>query len=204
MGSKSKNKLAKKTDIKTDFLNIFKNTHSGDSALNELMKDIWPRFRDPDPEVRKKARPEVEERVHKLLIAYELDSQYALGQTHQKNYSYLVVGFCKSLIKEYECKTPSEKALAEMAASGFVRYLQVAQKLDAELASTGISSLRNTYIGLLSKELDRALRTYIAALNTLRQIKNPLSKIKVEASAAFIANNQQVNAISNKENNDVK
>ena len=50
---------------------------------------------------------------------------------------------------------------------------------------------------MLSKEVDKAHRQLIMALTTLKQIKNPPVEFNVKAKTAFLAQNQQINAVNN-------
>ena len=69
--------------------------------------------------------------------------------------------------------------------------------MNSNIYELSISSEKNGYLAILSKELDRAHRQLITALTTLRQIKNPPIEFNVKAKTAFVAQNQQINAINN-------
>ena len=148
----------------------------------------------------KSARGELIKKLYKILIAFELDTHYALAQTTSKEYQTLAIEFCKQLIQEYNCKTPSEKALAEIIAGAFVRQLRCAKRLE-DCIGGSLNSGGAAFMSALGKELDRATRTFLIALTTLKQIKNPPVKINVKPTAALIAQNQQINATRNQLSN---
>jgi hypothetical protein len=151
---------------------------------------------------------ELTEELRGILIAFELDTHLALAQTTIDNArATLVVEFCRQIIREYNCQTPSEKALAELIAGAFVRQLTCAERLKDYIQLDFLSSERNTFMANLSKELERATRAFLFALTILKQIKSLPTMLNVKTTTAFIAQNQQINATNNKsisENENIK
>lgn len=142
-----------------------------------------------------------------LLHSYELEKFDLLLDSFPKKYRALALKFVQQVIKEYDCKAPSEIALAEIVASAYIRQLRVTSRLYAGIEDDFLNTEKNSFTAILSKELDRAVRTYIIAITTLKHIKNPPIELKVKATTAFIAENQQVNVSNNQnlnkgENND--
>ena len=60
---------------------------------------------------------------------------------------------------------------------------------------------RFKYLGELSKELDRQNRTYLTAINTLMEIKNPQMTINLNSENTFLGKNQQFNNNETKNEN---
>jgi len=139
----------------------------------------------------------------KATVALGLSTHVPVAETVRKEYRLFLVEMVRDIEREYDCKTPSEKALAETIASAYVRTLQASQELLS--ARNQIESLfglgqKTQYCSMLSKELDRANRQFTSALLTLKQLKSPSLEISVKAKTAFIGQNQQFNA-SVEENN---
>jgi len=116
----------------------------------------------------------------------------------EDKYRGMILNLRRDLIKEYNCKTHSEKALADMIVSAYARYLSATKMLVNTVTMGHTNPNLNNFISVTSKEVDRAYRHFITAFETLRQIKQPELKIKVQTKNAFIAQHQQFN---NKNNN---
>ena len=80
--------------------------------MQELREDLLPRIK--AGKVSKKDRKKTNETVSKALIICGLDNHYPLAETVGERYRPLVVEFARELIQEYNCQTPSEKALAQV------------------------------------------------------------------------------------------
>jgi len=100
------------------------------------------------------------------------------------------------LVAEYDCKSSSEKALAQMVASSYGRYLQYAKFYQNVMHIEWLSTEKTRHYESIAKEADKAHRQFITALTTLRQLKSPPPTIKVNAKQAFVAENQQLNTFS--------
>lgn len=129
----------------------------------------------------------------KELLTEEIYTHLALRYTVGNYYHEMVGRFCKQLIEEYNCKTPSEIGLAEIAASSYVKYLDYSELLQ-EISHKPFNNMINSSFSALSKEVDRSQRAYISAIFALKQFKRPNLEVKIKTTNAFIANNQQVNA----------
>ncbi len=116
-----------------------------------------------------------------------------LTHTVTDDYQKLILSFTNDLMTEYECKTPTEKALAEMAAISFAKALDYGEELRNCRAIEFHSGAKNGYFSMISKEVDRANRQFMTALMALRQTKAPKVEINVTATNAFMAKEQQFN-----------
>src|SRR3989339_1087254 len=126
-----------------------------------------------------------------------LENSSILVETIEKNYRLFLVNFAQELTKEYECNTPSEKALVQTIVVAYGRIMSLSKRLNNIHNFDYFSSDRNGYFCQLSKDLDRSNRQFIIALQTLKQIKAPPLQVNIKTSTAFIANNQQM--IDNRE-----
>ena len=202
---KKKGKLALRTNRglvvdqrKESILQLAEDMYSADEVLKKFEKNIKKKVVSKKHSKREEYRRELKEELSKVLEVVGSDSHYNLANTTDETFGVLAVDFCKQIIQEYKCETPSEKALAELLTSAYIRYLRVANRLDTGISSDYLSKERNAFMTILSKELDRAFRAYLAALTTFKQIKSHPIRLNIKATTAFVAQNQQVNAMSKK------
>ena len=132
-----------------------------------------------------------------VLDSMGLDTHYALATTVSEKHRSLVITVARQIEKEYNCKTASEKVLIQLIAGTYGKIIGYSSVMNSNIYELSISSEKNGYLAILSKELDRAHRQLITALTTLRQIKNPPLELNVRAKTAFVAQNQQINAVNN-------
>jgi len=105
----------------------------------------------------------------------------------------LLIDFSRRLFREYDCKTSSEKALAQVAANAYVRTLECSRSMEKSRGGEYLGGNTAGYYSVISRELDRASRQFISALMALKQFKSPKLEINVMAKNAFMANNQLFN-----------
>jgi hypothetical protein len=116
------------------------------------------------------------------------------------------------LITEYDCTTPSERMLCELAAGAMARYISASHKLNYLRDEYWSTTNRRTRSGsrhqqqeeewttvhdhlhritIESKEVDRSLRQYQGIISQLTHKKSPVPEVHIKA--AFLAQNQQIN-----------
>jgi len=132
--------------------------------------------------------------LQKSLMSLGIETQAPLAESVGTRCSGLAITFCRELIREYDCKTASEKATAQIVANAYVRVMEFSRKMEYGRSADGTTNEINGYYAVMSKELDRASRHYTSALSMLRQLKALSFQINVTAKNAFIADNQQFNA----------
>jgi len=110
-----------------------------------------------------------------------------------REYKIMATSLCNDLIREYDCKTPSEKATAQIIANAYIRIMKYSRRLDAFNDIDYLSFEKNGFYSMISRELDRAERQYISALGILRQMKQPQMQVNIKTNTAFIADKQQLN-----------
>ena len=110
-------------------------------------------------------------------------------------YKPLAIEVARQLAQEIQCKTASEKALVQLAASAYVRAVETAKRFNGciEVADS-ITHLRTAYLAILSKHLDRCNRQFITAITTLKQMRSPTIEFNIKSKTAFVSQNQQINA----------
>jgi hypothetical protein len=128
------------------------------------------------------------------LSIYNLDNHVLLVQSVDDDYRTFAMEFSNQLCEEFGCKTPSEKSMAQAVAGAYIRILEYARQLRRSTTVEYLSKEKTDYYSMMGRELDRANRHYIAALTALKQLKSPRMAVTVKTEAAFIAQNQQINA----------
>ncbi len=111
-----------------------------------------------------------------------------------------VVEVANNLIKEYDCNTTLEKTLCEVVANSYGKILSISKRLNESLSFDYFWHERNGFISIMSKELDRANRSYLSAMSHLIEIKEPKTQIHIKTKNAYMAQNQQFN--NNDKNNE--
>ena len=160
-------------------------------VLKEL-QTLLPKIIGGTPDYQKKQ--DVQNIIRKGLSIQELENHYRLAEAVDDQYNTLVIQLAHDLAIEFDCQHPSEKALAGAAAGSYVSILHMSRNLTAALQVDTLSPIRNTYMAILGKELDRAHRHLVTILATLKHLKTPPLEMHIKTQTAFIAQNQQVNA----------
>ena len=127
-------------------------------------------------------------------MACEFETNIALVMTVPEDYRPMVIELFREIVKEYDCKTPSEKALVEVVVNSYAKTMVYSQKfLSCVEVGKYLSDTRTRYLAVMSKELDRAHRQFDSALMRLKQMKSPSISFNVKTDTAFFADKQQVN-----------
>ncbi len=132
--------------------------------------------------------------LFKALTLLEFDNGLLMTESLPEKYRVFSVDLSRQLQKEFTCLTASEKATAELVASNFVRTIWIQAKINSylNLASEYLTDNGVKYFAILSKELDRANRHYLASLQTLKSLKQPAMSVNVKTQTAVIGQNQIV------------
>lgn len=181
-------------------INVAKELNTSNSILKNIQENVLPIIEKGEKEKPeyKNAVEQLSKVVAKLGVDFELDTQTALASSVDSNYSTMAVELCRQLIGEFSCETPSEKALSEIIANSFARYLKVSELVSQTHFDEWLSGPKNNRASLLSKELDRAGRVFLTALSVLQRKKNPEPELNIKTITAFVSQNQQINAYVNK------
>jgi len=109
------------------------------------------------------------------------------------DYQDMATSLANGLMLEYDCRTPTEMALARMAAISYAKVLDYGEELRNCRMIEWHSSQKNGYFTMIAKEVDRANRQFMMAVMALRQAKAPKVEVNVTATNAFMAKEQQFN-----------
>ncbi len=181
-----------------ELISILKNStlnYHPEAKFEHIIKDIIPKTRYFNQKLSKKECEEFSDAMKDYGIDNDMSVIFFANQEHRG----LIINLRRELIKEYKCETYSEKALVDLATNAYARNLLYSKKMLGLKDPEFVSSERNGFMSFLSKEVDRANRHFITALETLIQIKRPELKVNVKTNTAFIAQNQQINANQNKQ-----
>lgn len=129
---------------------------------------------------------------YKAMTLLEFDKGVLMLNTLPELHRVFALEFSKNLQTEYNCKTPSEKSVAEIISLNFVRVLSIQQKINAYLDMKTISENGIGYLNVMSKELDRAQRHYLVSLHTLKMLKMPPLAVNIRTQTAVVGQNQTV------------
>ncbi|HBK35026.1 TPA: hypothetical protein DDZ01_03470 [Candidatus Uhrbacteria bacterium] len=143
---------------------------------------------------KKAAEKQLMEKINEALPVIALDTHYILARGVMEEIRPFVIEFANQLTAEYDCKTPTEKALAEVVTAAYARILQFTGVMTRQVRDEHCSDILSNFYKVASQELDRANRHFTSALATLKQLKSPAMTVQVKATNAFVAQNQQVNA----------
>jgi len=127
-----------------------------------------------------------------------LETHYPIAEIAVERDRTMVIELCNQLIQEYDCKKASEKMLVHLIGGCYARTLVISRYLVNTVTLGHTTPGINTFMGVMSKELDRSERQLLSALTLLKEMKSPTLNIKVKANNAFIAQSQQLN---NNQNN---
>ncbi len=127
-----------------------------------------------------------------MMLAHE--RHYLVAESvFDEGWRPMIMDFAHCIQKEYSCKENSEIALAGLAASAYYRSLKAARKLNALLEKTEIGMTGVNLMTAVSKEIDRAERQYLSAIETLRSRRQPQMNVKIQTKTAFFNENQTIN-----------
>ena len=129
--------------------------------------------------------------LFKALTLVEFDNGTLMFTVVPEQYRTLAIDMMRQLQKEYACELPSEKAMTELITLSFVRILELQRRINNYISSS-INRTDLAFFALLSKDLDRANRQYLSALQTLRMLKQPLLNVSIKTNTAIVGQNQLI------------
>lgn len=115
-------------------------------------------------------------------------------------YRTFSIAFNQKLQEEYNCQTASEKSLAEISALNYARVLSIQRRVNNYLEIGTINDNGYKFLKIMSLELDRANRHYLASLQTLKSIKQPPMQLNIKTNTAVVGANQMVQVNENEIN----
>jgi len=142
---------------------------------------------------KEELQDKIDEKMGAVMAMMNIDKNYTVSEAVSERLRPLTIEFCKHIVKEYDCKTTSEKALAQLASSAYVRILEYTRIFNGSIRDKYLSHEQNGYYSLFSKEVDRAYRQFNTSITTLKQLRSPQIEVNIRAKTAFVADQQQIN-----------
>ncbi|MCL4353434.1 MAG: hypothetical protein M1484_04045 [Patescibacteria group bacterium] len=167
-------------------------------SLLELELSIDPKhvLQEGIKEIGQKAGPlKPESNFYKALTVFEFDRGLLLGNSVSDLFRTFALDYFQKLRAEFDCKTPSENALAEIAAINLVRAMQTQQRINSILSrEEGLSKIDIRFLEVLGQELDRANRHFLASMQALKTMRQPTMQVNIKTETAVVGQNQIVQA----------
>lgn len=153
---------------------------------------------------------------NKALSLNEFQNGKIMAKGIPEELATFAIDFMRNIQKEYNCQTMIEKAIAEQAASAFVRGLEIQKKLQIALdtqerLNNGHDACERNkyspngffhacqraayglqYVSFLGKELERANRQFLASIQTIKILKQAPMQVTIKAQTAVLGQNQIV------------
>jgi len=158
-------------------------------TLKRIAEEIIPKVKFQDKPLSGKDL----EIINQAIIDMGIENDFSIIESAEPRYRGMIINLRRNLIKEFQCVTYSEKVLVDLAAGAYARNLSLSSQLSHIANRKEITALTNSYISILSKEIDRANRQFITAIETLKQFRQPGLKVNIKTNNAFISQSQQFN-----------
>ena len=140
----------------------------------------------------------------KALTTFEFEKGPLLSIAVDEQYRTFGIDLMRKVQGEFNCTTPSEKATAELMVISYIRTLEIQRRINGYLSNGTITHDGVGFLNVMSKELDRANRHYLTALQTLRMLKQPPMQVNIKTQTAVVGQNQIVQSNNGEKINDAK
>lgn len=158
-----------------------------------ILQEVYKEFSDSKSD---KLATNVMDNAFKAITLFEFENGALMTTVIQEGYKTFGVDMMRKVQEEYACETIIEKATAELATINYIRTLEVQRRITAYLDMNSLTDNGVKYLAIMSKELDRANRHYLTAVQVLRSLKQVPFQLTVKANTAVIGQNQLVQANS--------
>ena len=136
---------------------------------------------------------DLNENIQNVSLAYSLESGHALVESLESRYGGFALQFKQELEDEFGCKKPSERALVDQIVNSHIRKITYSKLMGTCNDPKYLSHEKVALLNFYSREVDRAHRQFISALETLKFMKQPSLKVSIKTNNAFVGENQQFN-----------
>lgn len=189
-------------NIKEAVLDGLHYTHDTRQDVNKICKRLNKAIAKNDTKEIDKLNKELNEIGPQIQRMYTLETKSHLALTVDDRDIAAVLQMTKELEEEYDVKTPSERALVQLAVNAFFRMMRSSSLYNSNAFPSGYSASheRAHFLSVWGKEADRSQRQYLSAIQALKESKMPPMKVNIKSNTAFVAGNQQ--NIANPQNND--
>lgn len=164
-----------------------------DTELKALGK-LFSEYAAADQAGKDAMETKLDEQSLASLMTLAVQSHLPLVESVASRYRSLVIEMAEQLIKEFNCETHSERAIAQVAAVSYVRFMALSKTLNQVTEIEFLQHATTGYYGMIGREVDRAERRFRTTIMTLKQMKYPTMNLQLKVNTAFVAQNQQINA----------
>lgn len=179
------------SEVKAEIANL---THKNDP--NQVLKEAEKKMLSLDYD---SYESNGDDPIFKAMTLREFDNGTLLTSIMPGMFSTFAIDLMRKIQQEYACIAASEKAMAELAAVSFVRSLDAQRRIKNYLDIGEFTAVGVQYMAVMSKELDRANRHYLTAIQTLRMLRQPPMQVNIKTNTAVVGQNQIIQANSNNE-----
>lgn len=134
--------------------------------------------------------------LFKYATLFEFENGMLMATSVSEQYRTFAIDLNRKFQQEFDCKTSSEKATAELAVISYIRTVEIQRKINNYLELGSNTGLGVQFLTALSKELDRANRHFLTAVQTLRMTRQPPMNVNIKTQTAVIGQNQIVQSNS--------
>ncbi len=191
---KTKNESSAIKEGKEFMLAYCESSLDNNKKLKEIAREIYPKFFIKNEELSEKEL----ELINEAFYGLGIETGSHLADLTPKKLRSLMANLRNELIKEFNCTTSTEKILVDTIVNAYARNLNYSKRLLNATELNRTSPEINGFIKEMSKEVDRANRHFLSALQTLKEIKQPELKVNIKTNTAFFGEKQEFN------NNDKK
>lgn len=165
-------------------------------VFDKLAEEVIPKLINGSDKEKNWAKDEISCRSEEAIMALGLTNHYHLIPTADKQYAALALSMTRQIEKDYDCKTATEKATAEVITIAYIKMIDSSRMFTDWSENKGTLKMKDRigYLEVMSRQTDRACRQFIAGLALLKQMKQPPLEVTIRTKNTFVANNQQINA----------
>jgi len=200
---KTANKLKTLEEVKNELNERLHTIYDPDAVLREAQEKIEkPKLlsnEDDDGPDEEDNQLTEKDPLFKAMTLSEFHNGALMVSGVPEQYRTFGIDMFRKIQEEYSCITISEKAIAELATINYIRTLEIQRRITAYLDMNSLTDNGVKYLAIISKELDRANRHFLTAIQTLRMIKQPSFNVNIKTNTAIVGQNQLI-----QENQNVK
>lgn len=130
--------------------------------------------------------------IFKAMTLREFDNGALLTMTVPDYCKTFGIDLMRKFQNEYGCVTASEKATTELVAINYCRTLEIQRRVNNLLSKDSLGRIDLEFFSILCKELDRANRHYLSAVQALKVMKQPQFQLNIKTDTAILGNNQLI------------
>ena len=153
----------------------------------------------------KKQKERMDELETELVIRHGLQNGLWIKNLSYGKYYPVFMKMRHDIAEEYSCKTASELMLADRIVASYWRAMRfdtiLNRFIEGKDGTTSFDQLKVNVLKEFNKGVELSSRQLNADIILLKELKQPRINIKVKTDNAYLAQNQQININSEKDEN---